>query len=39
VTLFEQLDFIYMPSRDAAADVRYFTDVLGAEHFAGRRDF
>jgi catechol 2,3-dioxygenase-like lactoylglutathione lyase family enzyme len=31
VTLFEQLDFIYMPSRDAAADVRYFTDVLGAE--------
>jgi len=24
------LDFIYMPSRDAAADVRYFTDVLGA---------
>jgi hypothetical protein len=31
VTLFEQLDFIYMPSRDAAADVRYFTDVLGAK--------
>ena len=30
VTLFEQLDFIYMPSRDVAADVRYFTDVLGA---------
>jgi hypothetical protein len=30
VTLFEQLDFIYMPSRDAAADVHYFTDVLGA---------
>lgn len=28
---FEQLDFIYMPSRDVAADVRYFTDVLGAE--------
>ena len=30
VTLFEQLDFIYMPSRDVAADVRYFTEVLGA---------
>jgi catechol 2,3-dioxygenase-like lactoylglutathione lyase family enzyme len=28
--VFEQLDFIYMPSRDAAADVRYFTEVLGA---------
>jgi hypothetical protein len=28
--MFEQLDFIYMPSRDAAADVRYFTEVLGA---------
>ena len=27
---FEQLDFLYMPSRDVAADVRYFTDVLGA---------
>jgi hypothetical protein len=31
VTLFEQLDFIYMPSGDAAADVHYFTEVLGAE--------
>jgi glyoxalase/bleomycin resistance protein/dioxygenase superfamily protein len=30
VALFEQLDFVYMPSRDVAADVRYFTDVLGA---------
>ncbi|MGI8929176.1 MAG: hypothetical protein ACR2H0_06910 [Candidatus Limnocylindrales bacterium] len=30
-TPFEQLDFVYMPSRDVAADVRYFTDVLGAE--------
>jgi hypothetical protein len=30
VTLFEQLDFIYMPSRDVAADVQYFTEVLGA---------
>ena len=28
--MFEQLDFIYMPSRDAADDVRYLTDVLGA---------
>jgi catechol 2,3-dioxygenase-like lactoylglutathione lyase family enzyme len=28
--MFEALDFIYMPSRDAAADARYFTDVLGA---------
>lgn len=27
---FEQLDFVYMPSRDVEADVRYFTDVLGA---------
>jgi hypothetical protein len=31
VTPLEQLDFIYMPSRDAAADVRYFTDMLGAQ--------
>ena len=31
MTLFEQLDFIYMPSSDAAADVRYFTEVLGAK--------
>jgi hypothetical protein len=28
--VFEQLDYIYMPSRDVAADVAYFTDVLGA---------
>ena len=27
--MFERLDFIYMPSRDVAADVAYFTDVLG----------
>lgn len=26
---FEQLDYVYMPSRDVAADVHYFTDVLG----------
>ena len=30
MALFEELDFVYMPSRDVAADVRYFTDVLGA---------
>jgi catechol 2,3-dioxygenase-like lactoylglutathione lyase family enzyme len=28
--LFEQLDFVYMPSRDVAADAAYFTDILGA---------
>jgi catechol 2,3-dioxygenase-like lactoylglutathione lyase family enzyme len=26
---FEQLDYVYTPTRDAAADVRFFTDVLG----------
>jgi hypothetical protein len=26
---FLSLDFIYMPSRDVAADMAYFTDVLG----------
>jgi hypothetical protein len=26
---FESLDYLYTPSRDVAADVRYFTDVLG----------
>jgi hypothetical protein len=26
---FEQLDFLYVPSRDVAADLAYFTDVLG----------
>jgi hypothetical protein len=29
--MFEQLDFVYMPSRDASGDVAYFTGVLGAE--------
>jgi hypothetical protein len=29
--VFERLDFLYMPSRDVAADVAYFTGVLGAE--------
>ena len=27
---FEQLDYVYTPSRDVAADVTYFTGVLGA---------
>jgi citrate lyase beta subunit len=26
---FDQLDFVYMPSTDAAADIAYFTTVLG----------
>ena len=26
---FEQLDYLYMPSRDVAADAAWFTDVLG----------
>jgi hypothetical protein len=29
VNLFQQLDYLYTPSTDVAADVRYFTDVLG----------
>jgi predicted enzyme related to lactoylglutathione lyase len=29
--MFEQLDFIYQPSRDVAADVVYYTSALGAE--------
>ena len=28
---FEQLDYVYMPSRDVAADVAHFTEALGAE--------
>jgi hypothetical protein len=28
-TSFEQLDFLYIPSSDVAADAAYFTDVLG----------
>ena len=28
-TIFERLDYIYMPSRDVAADARYFSEVLG----------
>jgi hypothetical protein len=27
--MFERLDYLYMPSRDVARDVAYFTDVLG----------
>jgi hypothetical protein len=27
---FEQLDYVYTPSRDVAADVAYFTEILGA---------
>ena len=29
--MFDALDFVYLPSRDAAADVQHFTDGLGAE--------
>jgi hypothetical protein len=29
--MFEQLDFVYQPSRDVAADVEHYTDRLGAE--------
>jgi hypothetical protein len=28
--MFEQLDYLYTPSRDVAADVAYFTETLGA---------
>lgn len=28
--MFERLDYVYVPSRDVASDVRWFTDVLGA---------
>jgi hypothetical protein len=27
--MFEQLDYVYMPSTDVAADLAYFADVLG----------
>ena len=29
--LFESLDFLYMPSRDAAEETAYLTGVLGGE--------
>ena len=27
--MFEHLDYVYMPSADVAADLAYFSDVLG----------
>jgi len=30
VSSFQQLDYLYTPSSDVAAEMRYFTDVLGA---------
>jgi hypothetical protein len=30
--VFGPLDFVYFPSRDAAADLRYYVDTLGANH-------
>jgi len=29
--MFDRLDFVYMPSRDVAADLKHFTGGLGAE--------
>ncbi len=29
--MFDALDFVYLPSRDVAADVEHFTNALGAE--------
>ena len=29
--MFDRLDFVYLPSRDVAADLRHFTGGLGAE--------
>ncbi len=29
--MFERLDFVYLPSRDVAADVMHYIDRLGAE--------
>ena len=29
--MFEALDFLYMPSRDVARDIAFYTDVLGGE--------
>ena len=31
MSLFAQLDYLYMPSRDTAADLRFYVDVLGAK--------
>ena len=30
-SLFQSLDFVYMPSRDVAGDLMHFTDALGAK--------
>ena len=30
--MFGPLDFVYLPSHDAAADLRYYVDTLGANH-------
>lgn len=29
--MFDQLDFLYVPSRDVAADLAFYTDALGGE--------
>src|SRR3954452_21613959 len=29
--MFDQLDFVYMPSRDVAADIAHYTEKLGGE--------
>jgi hypothetical protein len=29
--MFDRLDFVYLPSRDVAADLKHFTDGLGGE--------
>lgn len=31
MVVFDRLDFVYLPSRDVAADVKHFTDGLGAD--------
>lgn len=31
MTAFQQLDYLYTPSNDVAADMRYFIDVLGGQ--------
>jgi hypothetical protein len=31
MAMFERLDYIYQPSRDVAADVGFFTEVLGGQ--------
>jgi hypothetical protein len=37
--VFEQLDFVYMPSRDMAADIAHFTEGLGGELVFGIEAF